>query len=65
MKAIVASVFAFVIIATSAITFQASAKSRVIVPQAQAEPCVGLTCLPPSPPIKHRPVHRETLPPVW
>jgi hypothetical protein len=65
MKAIVASVFAFVIIATSAVTFQAAAKSRVAVPQAQAEPCIGLSCLPPSPPIKHRPAQRETLPPVW
>jgi hypothetical protein len=66
MKAIVASVFAFIIIATSvATTFQAAAKSRATVPQAQAEPCIGLSCLPPSPPIKHRPAHRETLPPVW
>jgi hypothetical protein len=65
MKAIVASVFAFIIIATSASTFQAAAKSRVTVPQAQAEPCIGLGCLPPSPPIKHRPAQRETLPPVW
>jgi hypothetical protein len=65
MKAIAASVLAFAIIAASTITYQAAAKPRVTVPQAQAEPCIGLSCLPPSPPIKHRPAHRETLPPVW
>jgi hypothetical protein len=65
MKAIAASVLAFAIIAATAITYQAAAKPRVTVPQAQAEPCIGLSCLPPSPPIKHRPAHRETLPPVW
>jgi hypothetical protein len=66
MKAIAASVLAFAIISASAITDQAAAKPRVAAPQAQAtEPCIGLSCLPPSPPIKHRPAHRETLPPVW
>jgi len=62
VKAIAVSV---AIIAASVITYQAAAKPRVTVPQAQAEPCIGLSCLPPSPPIKHRPAHRETLPPVW
>jgi hypothetical protein len=65
MNAIVALVLGFVIIATGGITFQAAAKSRVTVPQSQAEPCIGLSCLPPQPPMKHRPAHRETLPPVW
>ena len=64
MKAIAASVLAFAIITASAITYEAVAKPRVKVPQTE-EPCIGLSCLPPSPPIKHRPTHRETLPPVW
>jgi hypothetical protein len=63
MKAITVSVLAFAVMATSVITYQASAKPRVTVPQ--AEPCIGLNCFPPSPPVKHRPAHRETLPPVW
>jgi hypothetical protein len=63
MKAIVVSVLAFAVIAASVIAYQAAAKPRVTV--SQAEPCIGLNCLPPSPPIKHRPAHRETLPPVW
>ena len=50
MNPIVASVFAFVIIATGGITCQAAAKSRVAVRQSQAEPCIDLSCLPPSRP---------------
>ena len=60
MKAIVGSVFAFIIIATGATTFQAAAKSRVTVRQAQAEPCIGLSCIPPNPPTKHRTAFRRS-----
>jgi hypothetical protein len=63
MKAIAVSVLAFAIIAASVITYQAAAKPRVTV--SQAESCIGLNCLPPSPPIKHGPAHRATLPPIW
>jgi hypothetical protein len=63
MKAIVGSVLAFAVIAASVIAYQASAKPRVAV--SQAEPCIGLNCLPLSPPVKHIPARRETLQPVW
>jgi hypothetical protein len=63
MKAIIVSFLAFAVIAASVITYKASAKPRVTV--VQAEPCIGLTCLPHSPPIRHKPMHRETFPPVW
>jgi hypothetical protein len=63
MKAIALSMLAFAILAASVINYQASAKPRATVQQ--AEPCIGLNCFPPDPPIKHRPAHRETLPPVW
>jgi len=29
------------------------------------EPCVGLSCWPDAPSVKHRPAHRATLEPVW
>jgi hypothetical protein len=62
MKAIAVSILAFAIIA-SAITYRAAAKPRLHLPQ--AEPCIGLGCWPSTAPMKHRPAHRDTLPPVW
>jgi hypothetical protein len=71
MKAISVSILAFAIIAASVISYQAAAKPRMTIfhkPRAtvaQEEPCIGLSCLPPDLPMKHRPAHRQTLPPVW
>jgi hypothetical protein len=72
MKAISVSILAFAIIAASVISYQAAAKPRwtvfhkprTTVEQAE-EPCIGLSCLPPDLPMKHRPAHRQTLQPVW
>jgi hypothetical protein len=64
MKTIAVSIFAFAIIAATVI---GTAVGLTIQPQpgVAGELCVGLTCWPPSSPIKHRPVQRQTLPPVW
>jgi hypothetical protein len=63
MKAIAVCVVALAVIAVSVIAYQAAAKARVTV--THAEQCIGLNCLPPDLPIKHRPAHHDTLPPVW
>jgi hypothetical protein len=64
MKAIAGSIVALAIIGASVVAYQAAAAPRVIV--SQAESCIGLNCLPPSPPIRHAPARaRVTLPPVW
>jgi hypothetical protein len=34
-------------------------------PAAATEPCVGPSCWPPNPPVKHIPTRRVSLPPVW
>jgi hypothetical protein len=64
MKIIAVSIFAFAIIAATVI---GTAVGLTIQPRPApaGEPCVGLNCWPSNPPIKHRPVHRQTLPPVW
>jgi hypothetical protein len=62
MKSLAVLVLAFAVIAATVIGYQA-AKARVAAPQAEA--CMGLNCLPPDLLFKHRPAHRDTLPPVW
>jgi hypothetical protein len=64
MKVTAVSILAFALIAASVIgtAVVLSVQPR---PAVAGEPCVGLDCWPPSPPIKHRPAHRVTLPPVW
>jgi hypothetical protein len=63
MKSLAVSILAFAVIAATVVAYQVGAKARVTV--TQAESCIGLNCLPPDLPIKHRPGHRETLPPVF
>ena len=64
MKVIAISIIAFAIVAVSVV---AAAAVRKTAPQrAMAEePCVGLSCWPASPPVKHRPGQRLSLEPVW
>jgi hypothetical protein len=64
MKVIAVSILAFAIIAASVV---GTAVVLTIQPQpaVAGEPCVGLNCWPPSSPVKHRPAHRATLPPIW
>ena len=62
MKAIAVSMLGFAIIA-SVIIYRAQAEPRLAPPQ--AERCIGLACWPVEMPVKHRPVYRPTLPPVW
>jgi len=62
MKTFAVSFLAFALIA-SAMTYRAAAKPRL--QQTQAVPCIGLACWPTTPAMKHRPAHRENLPPVW
>ena len=64
MKVIAVSILSLIlVIAASGIGIaKVHIKSR---PTATAEPCVGLSCWPPEPRIKHRPTHQGTLSPVW
>jgi hypothetical protein len=61
---IAVSILAFAILATSVIG-TAVVLNLQSQPAAAAEPCIGLGCWPPDPPVKHRPAQRATLPPVW
>ena len=61
MKIITASILASAIIAASGTVVVLSIQPQ----RAKAdEPCVGVSCWPVSPPIKHSPAYRATLPPV-
>jgi hypothetical protein len=64
VKTIAVSILAFAILATSVIG-TAVVLNLQSQPAAAAEPCIGLGCWPPDPPVKHRPAQRATLPPVW
>jgi hypothetical protein len=64
VKTIAVSILAFAIVATSVIG-TAMVLNLQSQPAAAAEPCIGLGCWPPDPPVKHRPAQRATLPPVW
>ena len=55
MKVIALS-FILIIAASGIGIAKAHIKSR---PTATAEPCVGLSCWPLEPPIKHRPTHQD------
>ena len=63
MKRITAAMLALATIA-SIIIYRAEAEPRAPAPQAE-EGCVGLNCWPQSFPIKHRPAHRPSVPPLW
>jgi hypothetical protein len=63
-KTVAVSILAFAIVATSVIG-TAMVLNLQSQPAAAAEPCIGLGCWPPNPPVKHRPAQRATLPPVW
>jgi hypothetical protein len=63
-KTVTVSILAFAIVATSVIG-TAMVLNLQSQPAAAAEPCIGLGCWPPNPPVKHRPAQRATLPPVW
>ena len=63
MKRITAAMLALATIA-SIIIYKAEAEPRAPTPQAE-EVCVGLNCWPQSFPIKHRPAHRPSVPPLW
>ena len=60
MKAIVASILAFGIIAASGTAIARSIHAQRAVAE---ETCVGFSCWPVTPPIKHRPAYRVTLQP--
>jgi hypothetical protein len=62
-KVVTLLILAFAILSAGVVTYRAVAKPRIIVPQ--SEPCIGINCWPVDLPMKHRPSHRETLPPVW
>jgi hypothetical protein len=59
-----AILLALAILAGGVITYRAAAGPRVKIPQVE-EPCAGLSCWPPSAPVKHMRRQRVTLPPVW
>ena len=63
MKRITAAMLALATIA-SIIIYKAEAEPRAPAPQAE-EGCVGLNCRPQNFPIKHRPAHRPSVPPLW
>jgi hypothetical protein len=64
MKTIAVSIFVFAILAATVI---GTAVGLTIQPRPApaGEACIGLNCWPSSTPVKHRPAHRATLPPVW
>ena len=62
MKAIVASILAFGLIVASGTAIARSIHAQRAVAE---EACVGLSCWPNTPPIKHRSAYRVTLQPVW
>jgi hypothetical protein len=62
MKAIVASILAFGLIAASGTAIARSMHAQRAIAE---EACVGLSCWPSTPPIKHRSAYRVTLQPVW
>jgi hypothetical protein len=62
MKTISAWIVALAIIAATGTAVPVSVKLQRA---AAEEPCVGLGCWPPSPPVRHRPAHRANLPPAW
>jgi hypothetical protein len=55
VKTIAVSILAFAIVATSVIG-TAMVLNLQSQPAAAAEPCIGLGCWPPDPPVKHRPL---------
>jgi hypothetical protein len=64
MKLIAVSILAIAILASTA-TGLALLLSMHAQRAEAGERCVGMECWPASWPVKHRPVYRPALPPVW
>lgn len=63
MQAIVAVTLAVGIIAVSGTAIARGIHTQRTI--AEEEECVGLSCWPGTPPIKHRSAYRVTLQPLW
>ena len=59
-----AILLALTILACGVVAYRVAAEPRVKITQL-ADPCIGLSCWPPSAPVKHVPRQRVSLPPLW
>jgi len=62
MKTITASILALATIAAGGTAIARSIHAQRAVAE---ETCIGLSCWPETPPVKHRPAYRVNLQPVW